>query len=107
MLKTALPEGPVPYFPETHQRHTLFCGTLILQARAFVGPHALAVVTQTGNESGKWGGMLGPAPRRQVTQSRAGPTSTTALLCDSGTSHPYLGLAGVGRDGARRKERIP
>ncbi|XP_024605626.1 cation-transporting ATPase 13A2 isoform X4 [Neophocaena asiaeorientalis asiaeorientalis] len=48
VLKTALPEGPVPYFPETHQRHTLFCGTLILQARAFVGPHALAVVTQTG-----------------------------------------------------------
>nr|XP_058929855.1 polyamine-transporting ATPase 13A2 isoform X3 [Kogia breviceps] len=48
VLKTALPEGPVPYFPETHQRHTLFCGTLILQARAFVGPHVLAVVTQTG-----------------------------------------------------------
>lgn len=107
MLKTALPEGPVPYFPETHQRHTLFCGTLILQARAFVGPHALAVVTQTGNESGKWGGMLGPAPRGQVTQSRAGPISTTTLLCDSGTSHPYLGLAGVGRDGARRKEPTP
>uniref|UniRef100_A0A8D1IMP9 Polyamine-transporting ATPase 13A2 n=1 Tax=Sus scrofa TaxID=9823 RepID=A0A8D1IMP9_PIG len=47
VLKTALPEGPVPYFPETHRRHTLFCGTLILQARAFVGPHVLAVVTQT------------------------------------------------------------
>ncbi|XP_007459326.1 PREDICTED: probable cation-transporting ATPase 13A2 isoform X3 [Lipotes vexillifer] len=48
VLKTALPEGPVPYFPGTHQRHTLFCGTLVLQARAFVGPHVLAVVTQTG-----------------------------------------------------------
>ncbi|KAM9109385.1 polyamine-transporting ATPase 13A2 isoform 3-T3 [Megaptera novaeangliae] len=48
VLKTVLPEGPVPYFPETHQRHTLFCGTLILQARASVGPHVLAVVTQTG-----------------------------------------------------------
>ena len=48
MLKTALPEGPVPYLPETHRRHTLFCGTLVLQARAFVGPHVLAVVTQTG-----------------------------------------------------------
>lgn len=48
MLKTALPEGPAPYLPETHRRHTLFCGTLVLQARAFVGPHVLAVVTQTG-----------------------------------------------------------
>lgn len=48
MLKTALPEGPAPYLPEAHRRHTLFCGTLILQARAFVGPHVLAVVTQTG-----------------------------------------------------------
>lgn len=48
MLKTALPEGPKPYCPETHRRHTLFCGTLILQARAYVGPRVLAVVTRTG-----------------------------------------------------------
>lgn len=48
VLKTALPEGPLPYCPETHRRHTLFCGTLVLQARAFVGPHVLAVVTRTG-----------------------------------------------------------
>ena len=48
VLKTALPEGPAPYLPEAHRRHTLFCGTLILQARAFVGPNVLAVVTQTG-----------------------------------------------------------
>ena len=56
VLKTALPEGPVSYCPETHRRHTLFCGTLVLQARAFVGPHVLAVVTQTG---GKQGGRRG------------------------------------------------
>lgn len=48
MLKTALPEGLGPYCAETHRRHTLFCGTLILQARAYVGPHVLAVVTRTG-----------------------------------------------------------
>ncbi|XP_070314870.1 polyamine-transporting ATPase 13A2 isoform X2 [Odocoileus virginianus] len=48
VLKTALPEGPAPYLLEAHRRHTLFCGTLILQARTFVGPHVLAVVTQTG-----------------------------------------------------------
>ncbi|XP_036033952.1 polyamine-transporting ATPase 13A2 isoform X2 [Onychomys torridus] len=48
VLKTALPEGPKPYCPETHRRHTLFCGTLILQARAYLGPRVLAVVTRTG-----------------------------------------------------------
>ncbi|XP_035163806.1 polyamine-transporting ATPase 13A2 isoform X50 [Callithrix jacchus] len=47
VLKTALPEGLGPYCAETHRRHTLFCGTLILQARAYVGPHVLAVVTRT------------------------------------------------------------
>uniref|UniRef100_A0A8C3VY99 Polyamine-transporting ATPase 13A2 n=1 Tax=Catagonus wagneri TaxID=51154 RepID=A0A8C3VY99_9CETA len=65
VLKTALPEGPAPYFPETHRRHTLFCGTLILQARAFVGPHVLAVVTQTGFCTAKGGlvsSILHPRP---------------------------------------------
>uniref|UniRef100_A0A8C8YY05 ATPase cation transporting 13A2 n=1 Tax=Prolemur simus TaxID=1328070 RepID=A0A8C8YY05_PROSS len=47
VLKTALPRGPGPYCPETHRRHTLFCGTLIMQARAYMGPHVLAVVTRT------------------------------------------------------------
>ncbi|KAM6217621.1 polyamine-transporting ATPase 13A2 [Rhynchocyon petersi] len=65
VLKTALPEGPLPYCPETHRRHTLFCGTLILQARAFVGPHVLAVVTQTGFCTAKGGlvsSILHPRP---------------------------------------------
>lgn len=52
MLKTALPGGPGPYCPDTHRRHTLFCGTLVLQARAYVGPHVLAVVTRTGTPQG-------------------------------------------------------
>lgn len=65
VLKTALPEGPVPYCPEAHRRHTLFCGTLVLQARAFVGPHALAVVTRTGFCTAKGGlvsSILHPRP---------------------------------------------
>uniref|UniRef100_A0A8C2S150 ATPase cation transporting 13A2 n=1 Tax=Capra hircus TaxID=9925 RepID=A0A8C2S150_CAPHI len=65
VLKTALPEGPAPYLPEAHRRHTLFCGTLILQARAFVGPHVLAVVTQTGFCTAKGGlvsSILHPRP---------------------------------------------
>ncbi|XP_039084969.1 polyamine-transporting ATPase 13A2 isoform X2 [Hyaena hyaena] len=65
VLKTALPEGPEPYCPETHRRHTLFCGTLVLQARAFVGPHVLAVVTRTGFCTAKGGlvsSILHPRP---------------------------------------------
>ncbi|XP_039698035.1 polyamine-transporting ATPase 13A2 isoform X6 [Pteropus medius] len=65
VLKTALPEGLVPYCPETHRRHTLFCGTLVLQARAFVGPHVLAVVTRTGFCTAKGGlvsSILHPRP---------------------------------------------
>uniref|UniRef100_A0A8C7B4T9 ATPase cation transporting 13A2 n=1 Tax=Neovison vison TaxID=452646 RepID=A0A8C7B4T9_NEOVI len=65
VLKTALPEGPVPYCPETHRRHTLFCGTIVLQARAFVGPHVLAVVTRTGFCTAKGGlvsSILHPRP---------------------------------------------
>jgi len=65
VLKTALPEGPEPYCPETHRRHMLFCGTLVLQARAFVGPHVLAVVTRTGFCTAKGGlvsSILHPRP---------------------------------------------
>uniref|UniRef100_A0A452SHR5 ATPase cation transporting 13A2 n=1 Tax=Ursus americanus TaxID=9643 RepID=A0A452SHR5_URSAM len=65
VLKTALPEGPAPYCPDTHRRHTLFCGTLVLQARAFVGPHVLAVVTRTGFCTAKGGlvsSILHPRP---------------------------------------------
>ncbi|XP_058531807.1 polyamine-transporting ATPase 13A2 isoform X1 [Ochotona princeps] len=65
VLKTALPEGPGPYCPETHRRHTLFCGTLIMQARAYVGPHVLAVVTRTGFCTAKGGlvsSILHPRP---------------------------------------------
>ncbi|XP_029803895.1 cation-transporting ATPase 13A2 isoform X4 [Suricata suricatta] len=65
VLKTALPEGPEPYCSDTHRRHTLFCGTLVLQARAFVGPHVLAVVTRTGFCTAKGGlvsSILHPRP---------------------------------------------
>ncbi|XP_048672198.1 polyamine-transporting ATPase 13A2 [Marmota marmota marmota] len=65
VLKTALPEGPRPYCPEVHRRHTLFCGTLVLQARAYVGPQVLAVVTQTGFCTAKGGlvsSILHPRP---------------------------------------------
>ncbi|KAM4872560.1 polyamine-transporting ATPase 13A2 [Thomomys bottae] len=65
VLKTALPQGTRAYCPETHRRHTLFCGTLILQARASVGRHSLAVVTRTGFCTAKGGlvsSILHPRP---------------------------------------------
>ncbi|XP_044524629.1 polyamine-transporting ATPase 13A2 [Gracilinanus agilis] len=49
VTKTPLPSSPTLYSPEEHRRHTLFCGTLVLQARTFMGaPDVLAVVTRTG-----------------------------------------------------------
>lgn len=52
LTKTPLPKGTQAaraiYSPEEHKRHTLFCGTQVLQARPYVGAEVLAVVTQTG-----------------------------------------------------------
>ncbi|KAJ6656844.1 hypothetical protein lerEdw1_003175 [Lerista edwardsae] len=52
VMKTPLPEGPPgaspAYCPEEHKRHTLFCGTRVIQARSYLGTEVLAVVTRTG-----------------------------------------------------------
>ncbi|MEQ2264045.1 hypothetical protein XENORESO_018152 [Xenotaenia resolanae] len=45
VLKTPLPAGDTTYSSETERRHTLFCGTQIIQAK---GGNAVAVVTSTG-----------------------------------------------------------
>lgn len=44
VLKTPLPAGEEKYSAETWRRHTLFCGTRIIQAKG----GAVAVVTSTG-----------------------------------------------------------
>ncbi|KAJ3588699.1 hypothetical protein NHX12_009553 [Muraenolepis orangiensis] len=44
VLKTPLPTGDCRYGSESHRRHTLFCGTQLLQAKG----GAWAVVTSTG-----------------------------------------------------------
>lgn len=53
VLKTPLPDGGgaagTIYSPKEHQRHTLFCGTHIIQARSYMGQEVLAVVTRTGS----------------------------------------------------------
>ncbi|KAL2296690.1 hypothetical protein Nmel_016026, partial [Mimus melanotis] len=52
VMKTPLPAGgqagSAPYCPEEHRRHTLFCGTQLIQAKAYAGAEVLAVVTRTG-----------------------------------------------------------
>ncbi|NWY68292.1 AT132 ATPase, partial [Erithacus rubecula] len=52
VMKTPLPAGgqagSSTYCPEEHRRHTLFCGTQLIQARAYGGGEVLAVVTRTG-----------------------------------------------------------
>lgn len=53
VMKTPLPAGSQAattiYSPEEHRRHTLFCGTQVIQAKSYVGREVLAVVTRTGN----------------------------------------------------------
>ncbi|XP_051493464.1 polyamine-transporting ATPase 13A2 isoform X1 [Apus apus] len=52
VMKTPLPAGRqgagTIYSPEEHRRHTLFCGTQVIQAKAYLGSAVLAVVTRTG-----------------------------------------------------------
>ncbi|NXH35649.1 AT132 ATPase, partial [Myiagra hebetior] len=52
VMKTPLPAGGqaagAAYGPEEHRRHTLFCGTQVIQAKAYAGTDVLAVVTRTG-----------------------------------------------------------
>ncbi|XP_062449418.1 polyamine-transporting ATPase 13A2 [Rhea pennata] len=48
VMKTPLPAGTAVYSPEEHRRHTLFCGTHVVRAKAYVGQEVLAVVTRTG-----------------------------------------------------------
>lgn len=50
MLKTPLPTGDGKYSAETERRHTLFCGTQIIQAKGGRPGDggAVAVVTSTG-----------------------------------------------------------
>lgn len=55
VTKTNLPnpgegdkEGDVAYSMEEHKRHTLFCGTHVIQTRFYSGELVKAVVVRTG-----------------------------------------------------------
>ncbi|XP_075046542.1 polyamine-transporting ATPase 13A2 isoform X2 [Mixophyes fleayi] len=51
-MKTPLPDGPCAadtvYSSDAHQRHTLFCGTQVIQAKSYLEDEVIAVVIKTG-----------------------------------------------------------
>ncbi|CAG9862547.1 unnamed protein product [Phyllotreta striolata] len=54
VTKTALPHVPdVVYDPKEHARHTLFCGTHVIQTRYFGDEKVLAIVVRTGFSTSK------------------------------------------------------
>jgi len=64
--KTPLPSTPNLFFnPKEHSRHTLYCGTRLLQTRFYAGEPVLAVVVRTGFMTSKGNlvrAMLYPPP---------------------------------------------
>ena len=48
MTKTALPHGDGTYFSSVHKRHTIYCGTEIIQTRYYREQKVLAVCVSTG-----------------------------------------------------------
>ncbi|XP_072442697.1 polyamine-transporting ATPase 13A2 isoform X5 [Chiloscyllium punctatum] len=49
VMKTPLPDQDMNYSPEEHKRHTLFCGTEVLQSKSYnVDQQVVAVVVRTG-----------------------------------------------------------
>lgn len=54
VTKTSLPtsgqEAEASYSTEEHKRHTLFCGTQVIQTRFYTGELVKAVVVRTGEE---------------------------------------------------------
>lgn len=51
--KTPVPDLDEPYCTDIHKRHTLFCGTQILQTRYYGQDKVLAVVIRTGFTTAK------------------------------------------------------
>ena len=48
VTKTSLPHDTAPYSPEGHKRHTIFCGTQVIQTRFYANTNVIAVVVRTG-----------------------------------------------------------
>ena len=48
VTKTPLPQDSAPYSPDRHKRHTLFCGTQVIQTRFYANTPVTAVIVRTG-----------------------------------------------------------
>lgn len=53
MTKTPLPNSSVRYDDKEHARHTLFCGTKVIQTRYYGMERVYAVVIRTGFSTAK------------------------------------------------------
>nr|XP_023026840.1 probable cation-transporting ATPase 13A3 [Leptinotarsa decemlineata] len=53
VTKTSLPRVQISYDPKEHGRHTLFCGTRVIQTRYFGNEKVLAIVVRTGFSTAK------------------------------------------------------
>ncbi|KAJ6654962.1 hypothetical protein lerEdw1_006433 [Lerista edwardsae] len=82
-----LPQDPT-YDPEEHRRHTLFCGTAVIQTRYYAGEAVQALVVRTGFYTSKGRlvcSILFPKP----TDFRLYRDAYRFLLC-------LVGVAGIG-----------
>ena len=63
VTKTSLPssgeEATCSYDMEEHKRHTLFCGTCVIQTRFYAGELVKAVVVRTGETERELSGING------------------------------------------------
>ncbi|XP_041659728.1 probable cation-transporting ATPase 13A3 [Cheilinus undulatus] len=92
VTKTSLPssgeEAAVSYNMEEHKRHTLFCGTRIIQTRYYAGELVKAVVVRTGFSTEK-GQLVRSILYPKPTDFKLYRDAYLFLLC-------LVGVAGIG-----------
>ncbi|XP_032388414.1 probable cation-transporting ATPase 13A3 isoform X4 [Etheostoma spectabile] len=92
VTKTSLPslgeEAAVSYNVEEHKRHTLFCGTHVIQTRFYAGELVKAVVVRTGFSTEK-GQLVRSILHPKPTDFKLYRDAYLFLLC-------LVGVAGVG-----------
>ncbi|XP_010622365.1 probable cation-transporting ATPase 13A3 isoform X1 [Fukomys damarensis] len=96
VTKTNLPNPSVDvkgtgeelYSPETHKRHTLFCGTMVIQTRFYTGELVKAVVVRTGFSTSK-GQLVRSILYPKPTDFKLYRDAYLFLLC-------LVGVAGIG-----------
>ncbi|XP_053185560.1 polyamine-transporting ATPase 13A3-like [Scomber japonicus] len=92
VTKTSLPssgeEGAMTYNMEEHKRHTLFCGTHVIQTRFYAGELVKAVVVRTGFSTEK-GQLVRSILYPKPTDFKLYRDAYLFLLC-------LVGVAGIG-----------